>query len=281
MEFINEAILHAAGQWWIYPILTIFCFIDGFVPILPSETLIVALGALSVTSGQPNMWWVMAAAAVGAIAGDNMAYLLGRHVGVERFRWMRKPKVHRALTWARYELDKRGAMLIFTARYIPVGRVAVNWIAGTTAYPRRRFVILDIFASITWVAYSAGVGIIAGNWVHEHPLLGVGIAIAFAIVLGIVIDHLLTWLHRWRDTRGAAAAASRAATPRCRSQGRARQDRARQARGVRAPAGLRRRAAARAVGGTGRRRGLIPPGPPRPHGCTGWCCPASDPKVGT
>ncbi len=141
-----------------------------------------------------------------------MAYLLGRHVGVERFRWMRKPKVHRALTWARYELDKRGAMLIFTARYIPVGRVAVNWIAGTTAYPRRRFVILDIFASITWVAYSAGVGIIAGNWVHEHPLLGVGIAIAFAIVLGIVIDHLLTWLHRWRDTRGAAAAATRAAT---------------------------------------------------------------------
>ena len=80
-------------------------------------------------------------------------------------------------------------MLIFTARYIPVGRVAVNWIAGTTAYPRRRFVILDVFASITWVAYSAGVGIIAGNWVHEHPLLGVGIAIAFAIVLGIVIDH--------------------------------------------------------------------------------------------
>lgn len=212
MEFINEAILHAAGQWWIYPILTIFCFIDGFVPILPSETLIVALGALSVTSGQPNMWFVMLAAAVGAIAGDNMAYLLGRHVGVERFRWMRKPKVHRALTWARYELDKRGAMLIFTARYIPVGRVAVNWIAGTTAYPRRRFVILDIFASITWVAYSAGVGIIAGNWVHEHPLLGVGIAIAFAIVLGIVIDHLLTWLHRWRDTRGAAAAATRAAT---------------------------------------------------------------------
>ena len=212
MEFINEAILHAAGQWWIYPILTIFCFIDGFVPILPSETLIVALGALSVTSGQPNMWFVMAAAAVGAIAGDNMAYLLGRHVGVERFRWMRKPKVHRALDWARYELDKRGAMLIFTARYIPVGRVAVNWIAGTTAYPRRRFVILDIFASVTWVAYSAGVGIIAGNWVHEHPLLGVGIAIAFAIVLGIVIDHLLTWLHRWRDTRGAAAAASRAAT---------------------------------------------------------------------
>ncbi|XTR51821.1 DedA family protein [Pseudarthrobacter sp. So.54] len=131
---------------------------------------------------------------------------------------MRKPKVQRALNWARYELDKRGAMLIFTARYIPVGRVAVNWIAGTTAYPRRRFVILDIIASITWVVYSAGVGIIAGNWVHDHPLLGVGIAIAFAIVLGIVIDHLLTWLHRWRDTRGATSSARPGRVPDGRSQ---------------------------------------------------------------
>ncbi|MCE3292859.1 MAG: hypothetical protein K0Q84_1796, partial [Arthrobacter sp.] len=24
MEFINEAVLHAAGQWWIYPILLVF-----------------------------------------------------------------------------------------------------------------------------------------------------------------------------------------------------------------------------------------------------------------
>ena len=222
MEFINEAILHAAGQWWIYPILTIFCFIDGFVPILPSETLIVALGALSVTSGQPNMWWVMAAAALGAIAGDNMAYLLGRHVGVERFRWMRKPKVHRALNWARYELDKRGAMLIFTARYIPVGRVAVNWIAGTTAYPRRRFVILDIFASVTWVAYSAGVGIIAGNWVHEHPLLGVG------------HRHRLRHRARHRDRPPADLAAPLARHPRrCRGRQPGRHARCRSQSGAR------------------------------------------------
>ena len=222
MEFINEAILHAAGQWWIYPILTIFCFIDGFVPILPSETLIVALGALSVTSGQPNMWWVMAAAALGAIAGDNMAYMLGRHIGVERFRWMRKPKVHRALNWARYELDKRGAMLIFTARYIPVGRVAVNWIAGTTAYPRRRFVILDVFASITWVAYSAGVGIVAGNWVHEHPLLGVG------------HRHRLRHRPRHRDRPPADLAAPLARHPRrCRGRQPGRHARGRSQNGAR------------------------------------------------
>ena len=39
---------------------------------------------------------------------------------------MRKPKVQKVFGWARYELEKRGAVLIFTARYIPWGRVAVN-----------------------------------------------------------------------------------------------------------------------------------------------------------
>ena len=92
MEFINEAVLHAAGQWWIYPILLVFFFVDGFAMVVPSETLIVALAAFSRQSGEPNLWILGATALVGAIAGDNMAYMLGRKIGLERWRWMRKPK---------------------------------------------------------------------------------------------------------------------------------------------------------------------------------------------
>ena len=56
MEFINEAVLHAAGQWWIYPVLLMFFFVDGFAMVVPSETLIVALAAFSRHSGEPNLW---------------------------------------------------------------------------------------------------------------------------------------------------------------------------------------------------------------------------------
>ncbi len=130
MEFINEAVLHAAGQWWIYPLLLVFFFVDGFAMVVPSETLIVALAAFSLRSGEPNLWILGLTALIGAIAGDNMAYLLGRRIGLERFRWMRRPKVQLAFSWARQELERRGAVLIFTARYIPWGRVAVNYVAG-------------------------------------------------------------------------------------------------------------------------------------------------------
>jgi membrane-associated protein len=198
VEFINEAVLHAAGQWWIYPVLLVFFFVDGFAMVVPSETLIVALAALSRHSGEPNLWILGATALVGAIAGDNMAFLLGRRIGLNRWKWMRRAKVQKAFGWARYELEKRGAVLIFTARYIPWGRVAVNYVAGSTGFGHRRFFLLDAFACITWVGYSVGIGILASSfpWLHHNPLLSAGIAVVFAIVLGILIDHLLRWWHK-------------------------------------------------------------------------------------
>lgn len=201
MDLLNAWLLHAAGQLWLFPVLLVFFFIDGFATILPSETALVALAALSLHNGQPNLVVLGLVALVGAVAGDNMAYLLGRTIGTERWAWMRRPRVHKMFEWARYELDKRGAALIFTARYIPWGRVAVNYMAGQTGFPHRKFFLYDLFACITWVAYALGIGLLAGQWVHENPLLGVGIAVVFAVILGFGIDHLLRW---WHGRRGDA-----------------------------------------------------------------------------
>ena len=41
-----------------------------------------------------------------------------------------------------------------------------------------------------------GIGLLAGQWVHDNPLLGVGIAVVFAVILGFGIDHVLRWWHR-------------------------------------------------------------------------------------
>ncbi|MDQ4214361.1 DedA family protein [Microbacterium capsulatum] len=196
MDLVNSWLLHAAGQLWLFPVLLLFFFVDGFATILPSETALVALAALSLHSGEPNLVLLGLTALVGAIAGDNMAYLLGRTVGTERWRWMRRPRVRKMFEWARYELDKRGAALIFTARYIPWGRVAVNYMAGQTRYPHPRFFFYDALACLTWVVYSLTIGLLAGRWVHDNPLIGVGIAVLFAVILGVGIDHLLRWWHR-------------------------------------------------------------------------------------
>jgi membrane-associated protein len=176
----------------------LFFFVDSFAMVVPSEPLIVALAAYSRQGGEPNLWILGLTALVGAIAGDNMAFMLGRRIGLHRWKWMRRPKVQKAFGWARYELDKRGAVLIFTARYIPWGRVAVNYVAGSTGFSHRRFFVLDAFACVTWVGYSIGIGLLASSfpWLDHNPLLSAGIAVVFAIVLGVLIDHLLRWWHK-------------------------------------------------------------------------------------
>lgn len=203
---LNRLIEHSASAWWIVPVVMLFCLIDGFFLFLPSETAIVGLAAASTMHGAPNIWLLLAGGALGAMIGDNIAYQLGKQLGTTRFRWMRRPRAARAFEWARMELDKRGAVLIFTARYIPVGRIAVNFTAGATRYPWRQFVWLDAAAALTWAAYSVGIGTVAGGmkWLHHNPLLGVGIAIVFAIIMGFLVDHGMKLFHRWLDKRAQA-----------------------------------------------------------------------------
>jgi membrane-associated protein len=202
-------ITSSADEWWVIPLVTTFCLIDGFFLFLPSETAIVGLSAVSMHHGAPNIWLLLLGGAVGAILGDNVAYRLGKRVGTTRFRWMRRPRAANAFAWARRELDKRGAILVFTARYIPVGRVAVNFTAGATGFPWRRFFWLDFAAAFTWSGYSVAIGALAGHWVHNNPLLGVGIAILVAVIIGILVDHAMKRFHSWldkRDQRKAPAA---------------------------------------------------------------------------
>jgi membrane-associated protein len=201
MGYLSGVILQAADAWWIFPALFVFCLIDGFLPVLPNATLIVALAALSETSGSPNLWLLGAAGAAGAVTGDNIAYRISARIGATRYAWRRKPGIDRALHRARFELDKRGAVLIFTARYLPGGRTAVNFTAGATAYPLTMFIWLDSAAALTWAGYCIGVGVIAGKWVQHQPLPAAAAAIVLSLVIGVITDHLLQRLHRHRRAR--------------------------------------------------------------------------------
>lgn len=190
MDAINDFITHLAGSPWVYLAVLVVCVIDGFFPPIPSESVVVGLAAVAGSAGEANLIPLIAVAALGAIVGDNIAYQIGRTIGTDRFAWMRRPKVAAAFGWARHSLDRRGALVIFTARYIPVGRIAVNMTAGATGYRRRRFVPLTVVAGISWALYSTLLGFFAGDRLEGQPLLAVGIAIAFAATVGFVVDAI-------------------------------------------------------------------------------------------
>lgn len=189
-DALNDVLVSTASSPWIYLVLFIVCIADGFFPPVPSETLIVATVAVGASTGQPMLWGVMAVAAVGAITGDSLCYLLGRSVGVTRFRWMRRPSVERLFTWAAHGLASRPASLILVGRYIPVGRIAVNVMAGATGLPFRRFLPLTAVAGICWAAYSTVIGTVAAATFHNSPVLAAGVAVVVALALGVVVDRI-------------------------------------------------------------------------------------------
>jgi len=188
VQEINEFILAAAGQPWVLLLVFACCVIDGFFPPIPSESVVVGLAAVAATADIPNPWLLIATAGAGAFVGDNTAYLIGRGTGTRRWAWMRGPRMQAAFHWAGRELRKRPASLILVARFVPIGRVAVNLTAGATGYPRPKFVGLTVLSATVWAGYSVAIGLFFGQWFEDNHLLGATIAIVCAIVLGIAVD---------------------------------------------------------------------------------------------
>jgi membrane-associated protein len=190
--------LELAGSAWIYPAMFLFAMIDGFFPPIPSESVVIALATLAVSVGVPNLWILVPVAALGAFAGDQIAYTIGTRVKVRELKLFRPRKAQAALDWAEQALERRGAAFIIAARYIPVGRVAVNMTAGAVGFPRGRFMILDAIAAITWAIYSAAIGVSAGAWLGHHPALAVVVGVVGGVVIGFGVDW---FLRRWFESR--------------------------------------------------------------------------------
>ena len=213
MDVINDFVVQAAASPWVFLVMFATAVIDGVFPPIPSETVLVAAAAVAAASqSYPTIALLCAAAALGAVIGDNLAYALGRGLGTTRFAWMRRPRVAAIFAHAQQGLAHRGAPLILGARYIPVGRVAVNVSAGALGYPWRRFLPLSILAGSTWAIYSAAIGVLAGKWLEGQPLLSAALGVGVAVVIGIAIDRAMA--ARRRRAGVAACAASFRPAPR-------------------------------------------------------------------
>lgn len=191
LENLEHWILALAASAWIYPALFGFATIDGFFPPVPSESVVITLAVSAHSTGDPNLVLVLLVAALGAWTGDQIAFAIGRAVGTERLRILRTPRGRRAVAWAERALAHRGASFILAARYIPVGRVAVNMTAGAVGYPRRRFMAFSGVAAVTWAVYSVLIGLVAAQWLGHEPLLAMVVGIVLGVGSGFVIDRVL------------------------------------------------------------------------------------------
>jgi membrane protein DedA with SNARE-associated domain len=190
-----------SGSPWTYAFLFAVSALDAVIPLVPSETSVIAAGVLA-ANGDLVLGLVILVAAAGAILGDNTSYGIGHTVGhrlAERFfSGTRK----RRLDQAERNLADRGGYLIVVGRFIPGGRTAVTLAAGTLEYPWRRFIAFDIAAGVVWASYAACLGYFGGKTFEESPLKGLALAFGIAVAVTAAVEAV-RWARKRRSAQGA------------------------------------------------------------------------------
>jgi len=177
---------HEVGQSDLtYLIIFVACATDVLLPLVPSETIVITAGILAAQS-ELLIWLIVPAATVGAIVGDNACYWLGRGIGdpVAR-RLFKGEKGRERLEWAEQALDRRGAVLIAVGRFVPGGRTATTFAAGTLEMRYRYFFVADAAAALLWALYVSALGYLGGEAFKDNLWLPLGASVGFAFLVGL------------------------------------------------------------------------------------------------
>lgn len=188
---IPDALLDAVDGPWALAAMVLLVFGDAFFVVIPGEIAVTALGALSMSTGSPPLWAVIACAAVAAACGDITCYCIGKWVGLERWRWMRSPLIRRAQRWAHARLQTNTAIVLFTARFVPFARLAVNLVAGATRVSFPRYVSLVAVAATGWATYQSAIGALFAAILPGAPLVAILVSVSVALVLGALVDFVV------------------------------------------------------------------------------------------
>jgi membrane-associated protein len=122
---------------------------------LPGDSLLFTAGLLCTGTADRGLKLSLApllvAAAVGALAGSQCGYLLGRNAGGALLARSRSARLHEGARRAEELLERYGyAKAIVLARFVPVVRTALNPMAGALRVPVRTFTIWQVVGGLAW-----------------------------------------------------------------------------------------------------------------------------------
>jgi membrane-associated protein len=185
---------------WLYVILfaVVFCETGLVVtPILPGDSMLFAVGVVTVTSGL-SLPATLAVLIAAAVLGDAANYLIGYYVGPAAFRsqrsWLLNPK---HVVRAQQFYDKYGGKAIILARFVPIVRTFAPFVAGIGKMRYRRFFAYNVVGGAGWVL----ICVFAGRFFADFEFVklhfeSVIVAIVLISVLPMAVEFLLAWRRR-------------------------------------------------------------------------------------
>ncbi len=200
MDFILHVDQHLAEfvqayGAWIYALLFLIIFVEtGLVvmPFLPGDSLLFVAGALC-GAGYMSLPLLMGLLLLAAIAGDQVNFSIGGHVGQRVWAWPQSRWFNRrAFEQAHAFYERWGGMTIILARFMPFIRTFAPFVAGVAAMDRKRFSFFNVVGAVIWVCGLLTAGYWFGNWPWVQAHLS---QIIWALIL---VPGLLALVGAWR-----------------------------------------------------------------------------------
>lgn len=160
----------------------------GLGAILPGEVAISALAASA--SGMAATLALGAFVALGAVAGDHLGFLIGRHGGSR----LRETPIITRLGVGRWDraaavVRRYGFWGMYASRMLPVIRTVMPFVAGAAGLRYRTFLLASVLGAVTWSAMWVGAGSAASAiGILDHPEF---LVIPLAIGMGYALDRLV------------------------------------------------------------------------------------------
>lgn len=192
-----QALLERWGYWVVFAGMLLE---NAGLP-LPGES-VTLLAGYAAGSGQLNLAGVMAAAAAGAVLGDNLGYWVGR-----RFGWQLLVRVGTLLRRSPEQLEElrtaflqRARLSVVLGRFVAVLRVLAGPMAGAVGMPYRSFVVCNLAGALVWSCAMVSLAWLLGRWIPLARMLrGVvefGLLALAMVVLLVAVPRLLG---RWEQ----------------------------------------------------------------------------------
>jgi len=191
---------------WTFVVLFLIIFAEtGLViaPFLPGDSLLFATGAFCAKPETGLNVHLMALVLFGAaFLGDTVNYWIGAKVGPAVFKrndsiFLRKKHLERAHAF----FEKYGGRAIILARFVPIVRTFVPFVAGAGSMTYSRFIAYNLIGGFLWIYFF----IYAGFWFGNQPFVqkNFKLVILAIIILSIVPIVFELW-RGWRENKKVA-----------------------------------------------------------------------------
>jgi membrane protein DedA with SNARE-associated domain len=164
----------------------------GFV--FPGETAVI-LGGVAASRGHVNIVVLMAVVVSCAIAGDSVGYMVGERWGRRLLEISLLRKRRRLVDRVFDQLNRRGAIVVFLARFTAFLRAVVPGLAGISSMPYRGFLAANAAGGLVWGTAYCLLGYLVG---HAYTKVEHASGIASDVLLGLVVAAIIVVVIRRR-----------------------------------------------------------------------------------